>query len=99
MAEGLYKRTCVKVVRFIRKHDVPLSAQLSTFLNEPLDLAALRFLPSHRVLDNVLKKLQGTEFSEDGKELTPEDQVSELIRIAVDHKNYVRHFPGWCPFW
>jgi phosphatidylinositol kinase/protein kinase (PI-3 family) len=84
----------------MRKHDVPFGAQLATFLNEPLNLPALLLVGSRkRVLDTVMSKLRGTEFSDDGKELTPESQVATLIRIASDHRNYIRHFSGWCPFW
>jgi phosphatidylinositol kinase/protein kinase (PI-3 family) len=98
--DGLYGTTCVRVVRFMRKHEVPLGAQLATFLNEPLDLAALKLGASRKqLLDNVMMKLGGTDVADDAKESTPEEQATELIRIASDPRNYVRHFPGWCPFW
>lgn len=32
-------------------------------------------------------------------ELTVEQQVDDLIRIASDPYRYVQHYFGWCPFW
>jgi hypothetical protein len=97
MTDGLYEKMCVTAARLIRRHRVTLSAQLGIFLREPLGLE--RFASEKVLINRVFQKLQGTELGDDGIEWTPENQVAKLIRVAADPKNYVRHYPGWCPFW
>ncbi|OHT00842.1 hypothetical protein TRFO_32404 [Tritrichomonas foetus] len=85
---GLFEKTCVSVIKLIRKKRSSLAAQLTVFLKESQN----RKGPIIR----VMQKLSGQEF---GKQLTPEEEASKLIEIASDPKNYCRHYPGWCPFW
>ena len=98
--DGLFKTTCVNVMRLLRKHRDVLSAQLAIFLHEPLDLPVMRLYKSNsEITERVILKLEGKELSDDGHEVSVEEQVCELIRQAADPANYVCHYPGWCPFW
>jgi FKBP12-rapamycin complex-associated protein len=47
----------------------------------------------------VVKKVTGLDCSRDGKPVTVKEQVSWLIKQAVDPYNLCRNYPGWYPWW
>jgi phosphatidylinositol kinase/protein kinase (PI-3 family) len=51
------------------------------------------------IVQRVAEKLDGTDMTENGNELTVTEQVGKLIKIAANPQNYVMHYRGWCPFW
>ena len=105
--EGMFRRACEDVMYMLRDNMSPLVAQLEIFIHEPLDEeeADNKDSKSHHIVDRVTSKLKGRDslyhdLLIDGEpELSVEDQVSSLIRIATDPSRYVTHYGGWCPFW
>jgi phosphatidylinositol kinase/protein kinase (PI-3 family) len=99
VSDGKYFTMCVTVLQLLRKHRVTLATQVTIFLREQLQMAATKFESANDVLRRVLRKLDGTEDAENGKGMEVQVQVERLIQTAENPMNYVRHYPGWCPFW
>ncbi|OHT10910.1 hypothetical protein TRFO_19582 [Tritrichomonas foetus] len=51
-----------------------------------------------REMDYRIENENETE-TENEKPIPVKDQVSFLINVASDPANYIKHYPGWCPFW
>jgi phosphatidylinositol kinase/protein kinase (PI-3 family) len=100
VTDGLYQQMSFKVMQLIRKHKVTLGTQLGILLDEKMDIAAAQFFGSEdAMVEKVFEKLNGTELSDDGSEMSVEDHVGTLIQIATNPQNYLMHYRGWCPFW
>ncbi|OHT09624.1 hypothetical protein TRFO_21428 [Tritrichomonas foetus] len=105
-AGGQFSNTSIDVMRVLRDNIASLVAQLTIFVQEPLNESASW---DKNLIKRVTAKLEGKEFNEDpineygieneDPEVEVEDQVDKLIEIASDPTNYIRHYPGWCPFW
>ena len=92
---GLFKRACERIMCIIRDNASTLKSHLAIFATDPLsDKSDTK--ESAKLADRCTEKVDGREF---GEALTVSDQVSRLIKVAADPYNYVRHYPGWCPFW
>jgi phosphatidylinositol kinase/protein kinase (PI-3 family) len=99
VSDGKYRAMCTRVMQILRRQRVTLATQLTILMREQLQIAATRLGSPSQLLGTVLQKLEGTERELGGAEMSAEDQVAWLIRTAEDPRNYVRHYPGWCPFW
>lgn len=51
------------------------------------------------VLNEIKKKLGGKSAEDINKVMSPEEQVSALIREAISPENLVEHFSGWQIYW
>jgi phosphatidylinositol kinase/protein kinase (PI-3 family) len=100
VTDGLFRRVCERVMEVLRKHRMTLGAHVVIFIGERAQMNTNRWCePEHVTAARVVQKFAGTHLSEDGSEMSVRDHVKLLIEIAEDPRNYVRHFPGWCPFW
>jgi serine/threonine-protein kinase mTOR len=63
-----------------------------------LEMTELLNKKAIEVLDRVIEKLTGNDFS-DCKELSVTEQVDRLIKEARSIKNLSQSYIGWCPFW
>ena len=99
--EKLFRRSCEDVLYVLREQQSPVIAQLEIFVHEPIFVGNGR-KAQHDTLSRVATKLSGTDFvdaPEQGEPMDASEQVSMLIEAASDHRKYIRHFVGWCPFW
>jgi phosphatidylinositol kinase/protein kinase (PI-3 family) len=100
VTDALYQEVCEKVMTLIRKHKDALGIQLAIFLKERFEICAIQFFKSDdAIVQRVAEKLDGTDMTENGNELTITEQVVKLIKIAANPQNYMMHYRGWCPFW
>jgi phosphatidylinositol kinase/protein kinase (PI-3 family) len=99
VSDGKYFTRCIAVMQIMRKHRVMLATQITLFLREQLQIAATKLESHVAVLEKVLRKLDGTAETNGGEEIEVEKLVGLLIQTAENPQNYVRHYPGWCPFW
>ncbi|OHT13142.1 hypothetical protein TRFO_16801 [Tritrichomonas foetus] len=94
---GLFYEFATDVLKVLRESKATLTAHLTIFVEEPLTHFKKEGGEDPvSVIDRCSKKLAGAEF---GMEMSVTDQVSTLIKIASDPARYIRHYPGWCPFW
>ena len=98
--DGLFKKTCEDVMWVLRDGMSSVMSQLEVFVHEPI-FYGKEIRPNERkvrgILERVSSKLAGTDKSEEEQDV--HQQVSWLISIASDPKEYIRHYVGWCPFW
>jgi hypothetical protein len=100
VTDGLFRRVCERVMEGLRKHRMTLGTQVVIFIGERAGMYTNHWCePEHVLQARVVQKLAGTHLSEKGTQMSVKDHVELLIEIAEDPRNYVRHFPGWCPFW
>jgi FKBP12-rapamycin complex-associated protein len=88
--EGLFHKSCEDVLWVLRENSSLLVAQLEIFVHEPFfsNRNITGEMVQHTILMRVSAKLSGLHMSE---------QVYLLMRAAIDHVLYTRHFLGWCP--
>ncbi|OHS99531.1 hypothetical protein TRFO_34038 [Tritrichomonas foetus] len=92
---GFFKYVAQNVMDVLQESKSSLVSQLAIFIHEPLNDSGNKHL-----LKRVENKLEGKDFKHEGiPQLGLVEQVDKLINIAEDPMNYVRHYPGWCPFW
>lgn len=104
--DGLFRTCCENVLWVLRENQSSIIAQLEVFVHEPIfygrEIVTSEAATS-MILERVSKKLNGKDplpfDAPEDKVLNVEEQVSTLIQIAADPKEYDRHFLGWCPFW
>jgi hypothetical protein len=104
--EGLFRRSCEDVMRVLREGSASLTALLQIFVHEPLeDRGGNKMAQFKREkVDRVAEKLSGKdeelgEWTGATNELSIDAHVDALIQEAKDPANYLKHYPGWCPFW
>ncbi|KAI5504130.1 protein serine/threonine kinase protein [Trichomonas vaginalis G3] len=106
--EGMFRSACEDVMWMLRDNMSPIVAQLEIFIHEPLDeenFSSSNKANSRQIIDRVISKLNGRDSlyedaAIDGEpELSVEEHVDSLIRIAADPARYITHYGGWCPFW
>lgn len=104
--DGLFRTCCENVLWVLRDNQSSIIAQLEVFVHEPIfygrEISTSETATS-MILERVSKKLNGKDpvqfDAPDKMMLNVEQQVSTLIKIAADPREYDRHFLGWCPFW
>lgn len=111
---GLFQEFANEIMKVLRENKETLIAQLTIFVEEPLAHFQKEGGGEKPVelIRRCARKLAGTEISSKygiindsmitspgKKELPVQEQVSLLIDIASDPAYYIRHYPGWCPFW
>lgn len=102
--EGRFRSACEDIMRILRENKSSVIAQLEIFVHEPIFVNKDNGMCSEGqsgILDRVQAKLDGKdpEVFDEEKELSVEDQVGDLIKIASDPYRYVMHYIGWCQFW
>ena len=93
---GYFRMMAQFAMTCLRRNITSLIGQLSIFIHDPLKHEESQDTSK---VDRVESKLHGTEFAEDTHALSVADHVDILIHEAENPVNYVRHYPGWCPFW
>ncbi|OHT17256.1 hypothetical protein TRFO_12607 [Tritrichomonas foetus] len=100
VTDGLFEKTCIELMKLLRKKRSTLSSQLTIFLQEPLEFSREETDEKRKyIIDRINLKLNGKEFGDGKSESTVEDQVRILINEAINPQNYCQHYPGWCPYW
>ena len=98
--DGLFKEFAYEVMQILRNNINTLTSQLSIFVEEPLTNFNKTGLDGSSLIERCRKKLLGLEFPEYSEEpISVTKQVDILIEVASNPFNYIRHYPGWCPFW
>ena len=92
---GFFRLAAQRIMHVLQENKSSLVAQLAIFIHDPLTSSGNKHL-----IKRVKQKLDGEDFANEGiHHINYIDQIDRLIKIAEDPKNYVRHYPGWCPFW
>lgn len=98
---GLFQEFAIDIMTVLRKNKDTLMAQLAVFFEEPA-LAHFKKIYARQtktfLIDGCYKKLAGLKSGET-EPIDVKQQVEQLIKCAADPSNYIKHYPGWCPFW
>ena len=95
---GLFLQVAKDIMKVLRDNKKILTGQLTIFVEEPLTYFQKDGGENpEAIIERCSKKLAGMENSD--YEIPISQQVNTLIAQASDPSNYVRHYPGWCPFW
>ena len=94
---GIFKKKCDDIMWILRNRHCRIIALLEVFINEPT-FREMIDIDKKEVFQRVSSKLTGTEFK-DGESLNVEEQVENLINVAIDQNEYMNHSLEWFPFW
>jgi FKBP12-rapamycin complex-associated protein len=105
---GAFRKACIDVIRLIRGKREGIMSVFEIFARAPL----VRSITTEnmdgspgsgeqyteKIIARISEKIRGLDFESD-QPLSPEDQVTELIRAATDMYNMAHLFHGWKPLW
>ena len=97
---GLFMDRCSLFMDVIRENQNSLSAQLAIFADDPVfDNDKIYFESSLNFNRKIYDKIVGYRTGIENQSESVSEQVKRLIEQAEAPENYVKHYPGWCPFW
>lgn len=100
-SHGSFMEACELFMGVMRENHNALSAQLAIFSDDPVFDREKVLLGNidFNLNRTIYNKLAGYKTGKNGDNESVSEQVKRLIEMAENPKNYIKHFPGWCPFW